>query len=264
VWTDDTSMGLCLAESLVERGGFDACDQMRRYLRWYREGYLSVKGYCFDIGRTTSTALESFERTGEPFSGGRGRYDAGNGSIMRLAPVPIFFAADPAAALHYAAESSRTTHGAQASLDACRYLAAVLLGAFAGADKEELLSPHYSPVPGYRDAHPLVPEVAEVAAGSFKHRQPPEIEGSGYCVRSLEAALWAFHHTEDFRSGALLAVNLGHDADSTGAVYGQIAGAFYGERGIPPAWRERLAMADLIDRLADDLAIGPGPGIDPA
>lgn len=92
---------------------------------------------------------------------------------------------------------------------------------------------------------------------SEDRRQPPEIEGSGCSVRSLEAALWAFHHTEDFRSGALRAVNLGLDADTTGAVYGQIAGAFYGERQIPADWRERLAMAGRIDRLADALAAAP-------
>lgn len=256
-WTDDTSMALCLAESLVECDGFDADDQMRRYLRWYREGYLSVKGYCFDIGGTTSAALERFERSGEPFAGGTGKYDAGNGSIMRLAPVPIFFAADPAAALQHAANSSRTTHGAAAAIDACRYLAALLLGAVAGVEKDELLAAHYSPVAGYWEANPLVPEVAAVAAGSFKERHPPEVVGSGYSVRSLEAALWAFHQTEDFRSGALLAVNLGDDADTTGAVYGQIAGAYYGESAIPAEWRERLAMADLIERLADGLAAGP-------
>jgi ADP-ribosyl-[dinitrogen reductase] hydrolase len=255
-WTDDTTMALCLAESLLECGGFDALDQMRRYLRWYREGYLSVNGRCFDIGGTTRTALERFERTGDPFAGGTGRYDAGNGSIMRLAPVAMYFAGDAAEALRLCAESSRTTHGAHAALDACRYLGALLLGAFAGAGKEELLSPFYSPVPGYWEEHPLVPEVAGIAAGSFRERQPPAIEGSGYCVRSLEAALWAFHGSDDFRTGALRAVNLGNDADTTGAVYGQIAGAFHGESGIPDEWRERLAMKETIDRLADGLADG--------
>lgn len=256
-WTDDTSMALCLAESLVECSAFDPDDQMRRYLRWYREGYLSVKGFCFDIGGTTSAALERFERAGDPMAGGTGRYDAGNGSIMRLAPVPIFYAATPGDGLRFAGESSRTTHGAQAAVDACRYLAALLLGAFDGLPKAELLSPGYAPIAGYWEEHPLVPEVEEIAAGSFLHRQPPEIEGSGYSVRCLEAALWAFHHSDDFRSGALMAVNLGNDADTTGAVYGQIAGAYYGEQGIPVEWRERLAMADLIDRLASRLLAGP-------
>ncbi|MDF1554076.1 MAG: ADP-ribosylglycohydrolase family protein, partial [Deferrisomatales bacterium] len=130
-WTDDTSMALCLAESLAERGGFDPADQMRRYLRWYREGVWSSTGKCFDIGTATRGALERFERTGEPYSGTDP--DAkGNGSLMRLAPVPLFFAADPARAIEFSGESSRTTHGAAVCVDACRYLGALIVGAVNG------------------------------------------------------------------------------------------------------------------------------------
>ncbi|MGI8648960.1 MAG: ADP-ribosylglycohydrolase family protein, partial [Rubrobacter sp.] len=91
-WTDDTSMALCLAESLIENNGPDLTDQLERYVRWRDEGYLSSTGKCFDIGNTTSSALDRFLRTGDPYSGGTGEYDAGNGSIMRLAHVPLFFA----------------------------------------------------------------------------------------------------------------------------------------------------------------------------
>jgi ADP-ribosylglycohydrolase len=127
-----------------------------------------------------------------------------------------------------------------------------------GTAKKDLLADRYSPIPGYWDAHPLVPEIAGVAAGSFKHRQPPEIRGTGYVVRSyvvrsLEAALWAFNQSESFQDGCLLAVNLGDDADTTGAVYGQLAGAFYGECGIPETWRARLAHRTLIEAFADHL-----------
>jgi ADP-ribosylglycohydrolase len=119
--------------------------------------------------------------------------------------------------------------------------------------KDELLAPHYSPVPGLWDEAPLAPKVAAVAAGSFREREPPAIRGSGYVVASLEAALWAFHRSDDFRAGALRAVNLGDDADTTGAVYGQLAGAYYGDEGIPPAWRERLVQRSTIEELADGL-----------
>lgn len=253
-WTDDTSLALCLAESLVERGGFDARDQMERYLRWYRTGHLSSTGHCFDIGGTTSAALSRFARTGEPFAGPTAPDTAGNGSIMRLAPVPIFFAADPVAALARCAESSRATHGARVAVDACRYLGALLLGAFAGAAKDELLAPRYSPVPGYWEANPLCAEVDAIAAGSFLVRRPPDIRGSGYAAHSLEAALWAFASSGTFRDGCLLAVNLGDDADTTAAVYGQVAGAMYGERAIPAEWRSKLALWETVDRLADALA----------
>jgi len=249
-WTDDTSMALCLAESLIGQRGFDPADQMKRYVRWFREGYLSSNGRCFDIGNTVRQALVNFERTGEPFSGTTHARSAGNGSIMRLAPVPLFFAASPRDAIQLSGESSRTTHGAVAAIDACRYLGALIVGAVNGVSKEELLSTQYSPVPGYWDDHSLCPEIDEIACGSFKRRNPPEIKGSGYVVKSLEAALWAFHHGQSFKEGCLLAVNLGDDADTTGAVYGQLAGTYYGKNGIPEGWRSRLVFRELIETFA--------------
>jgi ADP-ribosyl-[dinitrogen reductase] hydrolase len=252
-WTDDTSMALCLAQSLVEREDFDPKDQMERYLRWYREGYLSSTGHCFDIGNTIQQALLRFEQTREPYSGSTDPWSAGNGSIMRLAPVPLYYSQDPYQAILKSAQSSRTTHGASAAVDACRYLGALLVGAVHGADKQTLLSERYSPLPGYWEQNPLVDEIDQVAAGSFKQRQPPEIKGSGYVVKSLEAALWAFYHGDSFRQGCLLAINLGDDADTTGAVYGQLAGAFYSEHDIPPSWRAKLACRPLIESLAEDL-----------
>ncbi len=246
-WTDDTSMALCLAASLLDCGEFDARDQMERYLRWYRDGYFSSTGRCFDIGHTTEKALQRFERTGDPRSGPTDRYSAGNGSLMRLAPVAMFYAKDAPLAAAQAAESSRTTHGAEEAADACRYFAALLVRALAGEPKELILGEDTAA------GMQLSPAIAEVAAGSFKRREPPEIIGSGYAVRSLEAALWAFRHAADFRSGALLAVNLGNDADTTGAIYGQLAGAHYGARSIPTAWRRKLAMKEEIEAFADEL-----------
>jgi ADP-ribosyl-[dinitrogen reductase] hydrolase len=254
-WTDDTSMALCLAASLVECAGFDAADQMARYVRWRDEGYMSSNGRCFDIGGTVSDALRRFQRTGDPFSGSTDPYSAGNGSIMRLAPVPLFYGRDPALAIEQSGESSRTTHGAATAVDACRYLGGLIVGALQGVSKDTLLAPHYAPLPGYWDDFPLqTAEINEVAAGSFKAKQPPQIKGSGYVVQSLEAALWAFYHSDDFRSGCLLAANLGDDADTTAAVYGQLAGAHYGATAIPASWLAKLALRQTIAALADQLA----------
>ena len=263
-WTDDTSMALCLAESLIECKGFDPSDQMERYVRWYHTGHLSSNGRCFDIGTTVHTALSKFERTGEPFSGSTDPHSAGNGSIMRLAPVPLFYARSPRAAIEQSGESSRTTHGAPTAVDACRYLGALIVGAVKGVSKDELLSNHYSPIAGYWTEHPLVDKIDEIAAGAFRQRNPPAIQGSGYVVSSLEAALWAFYRSKSFEDGALLAVNLGDDADTTGAVYGQLAGAFYGEQGIPQAWRSKLAHRELIEGYAERLfSVGAEKGVLP-
>ncbi len=252
-WTDDTSMALCLATSLIERRGFDAMDQVQRYVRWWKDGYLSSTGHCFDIGITTRAALSRFINTGQPYAGASNPRTAGNGSLMRLAPVPMYFAGDVEEAIDRSADSSRTTHGAMEAVDACRYFGGLLVGALHGVDKDTLLSPAYCPVEGLWEKSPLAENIAEVAEGSFKRREPPQIKGSGYVVESLEAALWALHKSRDFREGALLAVNLGDDADTTGAIYGQIAGAHYGVEAIPAKWRAILTMNELITSLADSL-----------
>jgi ADP-ribosylglycohydrolase len=254
-WTDDTSMALCLALSLTEKRGFDPKDQMDRYCRWWKEGYLSSTGRCFDIGNTVGDALETYRRTGNPFSGSESPDAGGNGSLMRLAPIPLFLASNPKEAIHYAAQSSRTTHGTKAAVDACRYFAGLIVGALRGKPKSEVLSPYFNPTgePNFWNESGLDPKIAAIAAGSFKKNNPPEIRGTGYVVKSLEAALWAFDRSKSFREGALLAVNLGDDADTTGAVYGQIAGAFYGAESIPADWRAKLTMHDFIQEKADDL-----------
>ena len=243
-WTDDTSMALCLAESLIERQGFDAVDQLQRYVRWWRNGHLSSTGLCFDIGITTQAALESFQSTGEP-AGLTSLDSAGNGSIMRLAPVPMFYALSMPDAVEFAARSSATTHASEEAVSACRYLAAVIVKALWGSSKEEILAPAVT--------DELSDGVKRVAFGSFRIFSPPQIRGSGYVVESLEAALWAFHNSDSFADGLSMAVNLGEDSDTTGAVYGQVAGAFYGAHTIPQKWLNTLAHRDLIIDFADRL-----------
>ncbi|HSC70083.1 MAG TPA: ADP-ribosylglycohydrolase family protein [Candidatus Methylomirabilis sp.] len=252
-WTDDTSMALCLAESLIACRGFDPVDQLTRYCRWYREGHFSSTGRCFDIGGTTRAALDRFERTHEPYCGSIDPGTASNGSLMRLAPMALFYARQPREAIERAGGSSRTTHGAREAVDACRYFAGLIVGALQGCSKEGLLSPQFSPVPGLWTEAPLAPKIAAVAAGSFTAKDPPAIRGTGYVVDCLEAALWAFHRSDTFKDGALLAVNLGDDADTTGAVYGQLAGAYYGEQGIPEPWRAKLSYREVIERSAEQL-----------
>jgi ADP-ribosyl-[dinitrogen reductase] hydrolase len=249
-WTDDTSMALCLARSLVETGRFDALDQMKRYVRWWRDGYLASNGRCFDIGIATEAALARFERSADPWSGSTDSKAAGNGSLMRLAPVPMFFAPDAERAVRYSAESSRTTHGSVEAVDACRLFAAILVRALAGADRGAVLAAGRE-LPDLE--RPLAPAIAAIARGDYQAKSEDEVEGSGYVVESLEAALWSFATTASFRDAVLRAANLGDDADTTAAICGQIAGAFYGETAIPVAWRAKLAMRELIEETADAL-----------
>jgi ADP-ribosylglycohydrolase len=224
-------------------------------VRWYRDGHHSSKGYCFDIGHTVREALTAFERDGDPeTSGVRHEMSAGNGSIMRLSPVPIRYAMEPERALAIAGDSSTTTHAHPEAVDACRYFAGLIVGALQGRSKGEILTLLFSPASGRWSWNELVAPIQEVASGSFLRRHPPEIKGIGYVTRSLEAALWAFATTESFEEGALRAVNLGNDADTTGAVFGQIAGACYGAQQIPHRWRDKIAHRSTIELMARQLA----------
>src|SRR5262249_49920310 len=159
----------------------------------------SSTGVCFDIGNTVKAALHKFEATGEEFCGSTDPHTAGNGSLMRLAPVPLFYARTAGQAIEMAGQSSRTTHGAPVAVDACRDFAALIVGALHGATREELTSDHFCLVSGYWQESPLACEIAEIARGSFKAKNPPAIKGTGYAAHALEAALWAFHNSHNFK-----------------------------------------------------------------
>jgi len=248
-WTDDTSMALCIAASLTETGAYDPRDQLARFVRWYRDGYLSSTGRCFDIGNQTRAALEEFEATGEPYRESVGGMSAGNGSLMRLAPVAMAFCDDPEAAGRFSADSSRTTHPAVECVEACGAYGRLIAAAIEGASRTEL----------YVLAADLAeqvtnPDLATILRGSYRVKERDEISSSGYVLHSLEAAMWALARTDDFLEGALLAVNLGDDADTVGAIYGQLTGALYGRSGIPESWRNRLHDVGMIEDLAAGIA----------
>lgn len=252
-WTDDTSMALCLARSIIESKGFNAEDQMERYIQWWKKGYLSSTGECFDIGIATREALHHYQETGNPYSGSDDPFRAGNGSIMRLSPVPLFWSNDMEQAIHFSGESSKTTHQAEETIDACYFFGALIAGAVNGVSKEYLLSVEFVNLIEEKIGRLLSPKIKEVAEGSYKHKQPPLINGSGYVVHSLEAALWAFYLTDNFKEGLLSVVNLGNDSDTTGAIYGQLAGAFYGISSIPKHWSNQLVQREFIESTATKL-----------
>ena len=247
-WTDDTSMALALADSLLACGGFDARDLMERFLRWLDHGEYSPTGRCFDIGTTTRAALERFRRTGNPFAGPVDEHTAGNGSLMRLAPAVLWTLDDPDACRTLAREQGRTTHGAPQAVDACAALADKLRRAVMGESKGGVLAPEAA------DAHPAV---RAVAAGSWRGKDRAAISSSGYAVHTLEAALWCVDRTGSFADALVLAVNLADDADTVGAVTGQLAGAVYGASAIPQAWLAPLAWRERLMAAADGLAGRP-------
>ena len=251
-WCDDTAMMLCLGNSLVMCEGFNAIDQMKRYKDWF-ENNSSSNGKSFDVGNTIYNALQKFSRTGDAYCGSSDSHTAGNGSLMRLAPIPLAYHNDPVAAMESAKLSSQTTHGARAAIDACRYMTALIVGALQGVPKIELLSDNFSLAERAWQNAPPCSEIKLIYKGSYKENNETIIIGSGNAAKSLEAALWAFHSTTTFEDGCLKAANTGHDANTTAAIYGQLAGAFYGINGIPERWRQRLAIGHELESLADAL-----------
>ena len=244
-------MALCLADSLVECRGLDPADLMERFRRWRDEGYNSVNGRCFDIGIATRAAIDRYVSTGDPLAGATAANSAGNGCIMRLAPVPIFYATDVVAAEAAAVLQSRTTHGATECLDSCRLMTRVLVALLNGQPWQQAIDVDPAPFSAAR--------VKAIAGGSWREKERAAIKSSGYVIDTLEAALWAVHTTQDFAGAVLLAVNLGGDADTVGAVTGQLAGARYGASGIPAAWCRTLAWHDRIVALAQALMRDPAP-----
>ena len=246
-WTDDTSMALCLAQSLIDQKRCDPYDQMIKYLNWFRDGYMSSEDECVDIGNTTYDAIVNFENSGEAISGNTDRMSAGNGSIMRLAPIPMMYRKDLDLAIEKARISAKTTHGAPQSVDTAGFFSYLIVKALNQATKSELMNNHSLELEGLD--HELVP----ILEGSYLYKNPPQIVGSGYVIKSIEAALWAFENSTSFKEGCLKAANLGNDADTTAAVYGQIAGAHYGLSGIPQEWIDKLYMKDEIEQMAEKI-----------
>lgn len=249
-WTDDTSMALALADSLMTCGGLDETDLMERFVRWREHGDYSVTGRCFDIGITVSGALRRFKASGIPVAGSIDPMSAGNGSLMRLAPVALRYWAEPQTLREVAARQSRTTHGAPEAVDACVANADLIAEAIAGQPRSHILRQRHDNYAG---------KIADIMAGSWRGKHRSQVRGSGYVAHSLEASLWCVGRTSSFADAVILAANLGEDADTTAAIAGQLAGALYGASGIPKEWLAKLVWRERIEAMASTLfATGEG------
>ncbi len=235
-WTDDTSMALALADSLLHDPDLDPKDLMDRFAAWYQRGEYSHTGTCFDIGNTVRGALGRYRETGDPVVGSTDPFYAGNGALMRLAPVAVRHPFDAERRRRVAALQTRTTHGAAEAVAMSELYADLIAALIAGQPVAAVLDAAEARLPGWR--------------GARRHT----IRGSGYVMHSATAALWAFSQATDFREAVLLAANLGEDADTTAAITGQLAGAAWGMSGIPAEWLERLLWRERIEEMACRLA----------
>jgi len=233
-WSDDTSMALCLAESLIECEGFDARDQVERYRRWQQHGHLSATGQCLGITAGTARALAVARWRRRPFAGGHDPGTADPEPLSRVAPVVMYFFAESGAAAEHAAESARTTCQAPLVLAACRALAQTVHAALAGQPKAVILA----------RAQAAAKPLERFGGGAAAADSAPAL---------LAAALDAFGGTHTFRDAVLAAANLGGNCDVAAAVCGSLAGAHYGARAIPTSWRNSLMKEHLIEEFADRL-----------
>ena len=243
-WTDDTAMALALADSLSARDGLDEQDLLARFTTWWRKGAYSCTGHCFDIGTTTAQALAKWERTKADHCGSTAPLSAGNGSLMRLAPVAIRFWDDRPALRDAAARQSKTTHAAAEAVDACVVYAEMIADAIAGARRSDVLAAR----PGAWSG-----AINSINAGSWRSMSRQTVNASAYVAHALEAALWSVGRTADFKSAVLHAANLGQDADTTAAIAGQLAGALTGADDLPRKWRAQTAWAPRIASIAEAL-----------
>jgi ADP-ribosyl-[dinitrogen reductase] hydrolase len=236
-WTDDTAMALALSDSLEACEGLDEQDLLGRFVNWWRWGIYSCTGECFDIGITTRQALVRWQSAKDPHCGSIHPMSAGNGSLMRLAPVAIRFWNDRARLRDVAARQSKTTHAAPEAVDACIAFAEVLADAIEGRSKSDVLRARSGPYAG---------AIGTIMSADWRGKARTAIRSTGYVAHSLEASLWCVDRTTDYRDAVLMAANLGEDADTTAAITGQLAGALYGASSIPENWVSRVAWGEQI------------------
>lgn len=263
-WSDDSSMALCLLESL--RCGVNYDDMMIRFRRWADEGYMTAHGDVFDMGIATQQALVKYAKGIPPLEcGGTGTYDNGNGSLMRILPLALYlhrtigpeFPGKPEAC-QIIRNASALTHAHPISLIACDIYCSIanelLCGRNSPADIQHGISSAKEMCASLPDTAPYLAEFKRVDVDVLQSLPKPEVRGSGYVVHTLEAALWCLLHTDSYRNCVLDAVNLGEDTDTVGAVVGGLAGIQYGMADIPEEWLSVLAKRSEIEVLCQVFA----------
>jgi ADP-ribosyl-[dinitrogen reductase] hydrolase len=252
-WTDDTSMALCLSESL-RQSGFDFKNQMDIYSKWARHGYLSSNGKCFDIGITTSNAIKRYIQTNDPIAGSTASHHSGNGSIMRLAPIPIYFYDNINKTIEFSGKSSITTHGSPECIESCMLLGAILnlfINNNNNKSKEDLLFNSGLQHIFSQQFKLKEQKVIDLLNGkSWLNLKYEELPNTGYVITTMITALWCFYYTDNFKDALVKAINLCGDSDTIGAVCGQLAGAYYGYESIPNNWLSILSHSVYIQKEA--------------
>lgn len=258
-WSDDSSLTLCLAESLSEVG-YNPADIARRFVKWYRDGYMTPLGESFDIGGTTEIAMKRLIHDVAPFKAGPNNAESnGNGSLMRILPATIFFAHESDyAMIQRICEVSKITHGHPRSQLACSLYSLFVKELLKGSSPQKAYDTMRlkSQTVFFVDAKigKQLSHFKRTISGELPNFPESEIKSGGYVVESLEAALWCFLTTSSFEHAVLKAVNLGWDTDTVGAITGSIAGVYYGFSKIPDHWVKKLMDYEKILSITNQFA----------
>lgn len=263
-WSDDTSMTICLMDSMSRTGRIDYSDIMSNFVRWYEAGEFTAHGETFDIGNTSAAAIHKFMDGVDPMEcGGRGEGDNGNGSLMRIAPMALWIARHPGATMEESMDMihkvSALTHAHPRSMMACGLYVLVLLYVLQGRDIKDAIRTglnhgmeYYQKQPEYKKEiikyNPMMME-------SFSGMPESKIKSGGYVVDTLAASMWCLLNSENYKECILKAVNLGSDTDTVGAVTGAVAGLAYGFDSIPKRWLNKsLKGRSILDKICENFA----------
>jgi ADP-ribosyl-[dinitrogen reductase] hydrolase len=253
-WSDDSSLSFCLAEALI--GGFDLNRIAENFVKWYKNAYWTPHNEVFDIGGTTRIAIQKIQKGEQPeMAGGIGKYDNGNGSLMRILPL-LFYIKDKPIEERYRLTSlvSSITHRHIRSVIACFLYLEYARYILETNDKFLAFEKLQNETSIFINSLDIdLTELSyfdNILKLKINERDINEIITSSYVIHTLEASLWCFLNTDDYQSAVLKAVNLGEDADTTGAVTGGLAGLFYEVNSIPPEWLEVLVKNEEILDLA--------------
>ena len=258
-WSDDSSLSLCLAESLCK--GYDLSDIANNFVKWMFEGFWTPFNKAFDIGKTTYFAVVNLRNGVSPYLAGMDRErDNGNGSLMRILPlVPYILNMEVEERYKIIGEVSSLTHRHPRSILACIALCEFVIQYINQQSCEKACQTMQQTLLQLLKREMFIEEdvpfkrLVGLSYDEFKAIELKDIRSTGYVIDTLEASLWCIFNTSNFKDAVLKAVNLGDDTDTVGAITGALAGVIYGNDSIPSEWINVLARKDDIIELANRL-----------
>ncbi len=256
-WSDDTSMLLCVLENIINNGDIQSLSEL--FVKWYRDDYMTPHGELFDIGITTSRALQKVMVGVKPaLAGGADESSSGNGSLMRS--LPYAFVDDIKKSIFNMTMENRITHRNSICSYCCMFYVKMMRALLEGKDKFEAVKDGAAYLKyGWRitdsdDDHEAEWEWFKLLfKADFAALPESEIKSTGYVLSTLEASIWCFLNTDNYKDAVLKAVNLGGDTDTIAAITGGLAGLYYGYDNIPSNWCEKIAGQHLINNLLNKI-----------